>query len=588
VTHNDHDTTTTENKPAADHEAGATGLVLSLAADLAVTVAKLIALTVGVLAIIGVIAGAFLLAGNLLSEDYGPALLWGAPVAALLLFLVVSLRGGVYQHTMVRRYLRRRLPPLFAALTVMLCTAMVIVVISVMGGFLDLLGESARKLTGDVVITSYAQDGFPHYETYIREIEALPEITAAAPVIEAYGLVRFRGQTLTVQVQGVDPQQLNRVLDFQQTLYWNTDDYLAEFDRQIQSMGELSEQGQARVQEFRNRIQQNDPAAAGMTLTPPDDWQPPDTEPLPGLVMGVEVNPFSQRDPQGHYLFSDRSLEQEVTLTVVPITRSGALLDPAVRRMIVVNEFKSGLYDVDANRVYAPFQLVQQMLRMDPAQRIDPDTGEPTGDTIPGRASQILVKAAPGVTPEQAADAVRTTVANAQRDIGSAQPLYVLTWQQRHARVLTAVQNEKGMVTFLFVIISIVAVVMVAVTFYMTVLSNIRDIGVIRAVGASRLGILNIFLGYGLAIGAVGAALGFALGASTVIYLNEIQDLIYALSGWRMWDPQTYFFDRIPNQINPAETLAIVLGAVLSSVIGAALPAIMAARLDPVEALRHE
>ncbi|MEQ9455449.1 MAG: FtsX-like permease family protein [Phycisphaeraceae bacterium] len=571
-----------------DKDSGVAGLVLGLTADLAVTVAKLIALTVGVLALIGVIAGVFLLAGNLLSEDYGGLVLWGAPVAALLLFLVVSLRGGVYQHTMVRRYLRRRLPPLFAALTVMLCTAMVIIVISVMGGFIDLLSESIRKLSGDVIVTSYAQEGFPYYDEYIQRIEALPEVRAAAPSIGAYGLVRFRGQTLTVQVQGIDPSRLNRVLDFEQTLYWKTEDYLREFDAYVDSFPELSDQGREVARRQREQLEESDPVQAGMTMTPPATWQLPETDPLPGLVMGVEVNPFSQRDPTGQYVFKDRSLEQEVTLTVVPITRSGALLDPAVRRMVVVNEFKSGHHEVDANRVYAPFELVQQMLRMDAANRVDPETGEPTGDTIPARTSEILIKAADGVSPEAAADAVRLAIAEAQTDLGSAHSLYVLTWQQRYARILTAVQNEKGMVTFLFVIISIVAVVMVAVTFYMTVLSNIRDIGVIRAVGASRLGILNIFLGYGLAIGTVGAALGFALGASIVINLNEIQDVIYALSGWRMWDPQTYFFDSIPNKINPAETLAIVLGAVLSSVVGAALPAIMAARLDPVEALRHE
>ncbi|WP_428388723.1 FtsX-like permease family protein [Mucisphaera sp.] len=566
-----------------DGSSGLGGLVRALVTDVVVTVGKLMLLTVGVLILIGLIAGVFLL-----GAQQGAWLLWGGPVAALGLFLLLSLRGGVYQHVMVRRYLRRRLPPLFAALTVMLCTAMVIVVISVMGGFLDLLGESARRLTGDVVITNYGQNGFPHYDAMIERIEALPEVAAGAPMIEAYGLVRFRGQTLTVQVQGVDPERLDRVLGFRATLYWGTEDYLEAFDRYVESFGELSAEGRALVERQREDLEAFDVAGYGMAMDPPAAWQPEDGAELRGLVMGIEVNPFSQRDPEGAYVFEDRSLEREVTLTVVPITRSGALLDPAVRRMVVVNEFKSGLYDVDANRVYAPFELVQAMLRMDEAERVDPETGEPTGEVIASRASQVLIRSAEGYSPDETSEAVRAEVAAFQREMEMATPLYVMTWEQVHRRVLTAVQNEKGMVTFLFVIISIVAVVMVAVTFYMTVLSNIRDIGVIRAVGGSRAGILSIFLGYGLAIGAVGSLLGLALGGSTVIYLNELQDVIYRLSGWRMWDPQTYFFDRIPNQVNPMEALAIVLGAVLSSVIGAALPAIMAARLDPVEALRHE
>lgn len=576
-----------------DRGGGLMGLVLSLVADVLVTVLKLIVLTAGVLVAIGGIAGLFLGAATMLDEQWRPVVLWGVPVGLLVVYLLLSLRGGVYQHLMMRRYLRRRLPPLFAALTVMLCTAMVIVVISVMGGFLDLLSESVQKLTGDVVIDGRNQEGFAHYEAIIKGIEALPEVEAAAPVIESYGLVKYRGQTLTVQVQGVDPEQLDKVVGFARTMYWSTDDFLDSFDRQVGELreargGSFSEELEALTARRRASVAELDLEGASLRLDPPDRWQPDEETNLRGMVMGVEVNPFSRRDVQGHYEFEMSSLREEVTLTVVPITRSGALKDQAVRRMIVVNEYKSGLYEVDANRVYVPFDQLQEMLDMDAYERFDPETGEPTGEMAPGRASQILVKAAEGYDDAAVRQAVFNEVREIQSELGDATPLYVLTWYQQYARVLNAVENEKGMVTFLFVIISIVAVVMVAVTFYMTVLSNIRDIGVIRAVGGSRMGVMNIFLGYGLAIGLVGGGMGLLLGGSVVINLNEIQDVIYWLSGWRMWNPQTYFFDRIPNQVNPMEALAIVLGAVLSSVAGAALPAIMASRLDPVEALRHE
>jgi lipoprotein-releasing system permease protein len=106
------------------------------------------------------------------------------------------------------------------------------------------------------------------------------------------------------------------------------------------------------------------------------------------------------------------------------------------------------------------------------------------------------------------------------------EPVIVMTWEEVHGQLIGAVQNEKGLITFLFAIISVVAVVMVATTFYMTVLEKTRDIGTLRAMGASRLGIALLFLGYGLAIGLVGAGAGVGLATAVVLGLNEIQHFL--------------------------------------------------------------
>src|ERR1041385_5852877 len=77
--------------------------------------------------------------------------------------LALGAWGGHYRHLLTQRYLRRKLIPLFAAVAGGLCTAMVVIVLSVMGGFLDMLRGAGKSLTGDVSI-HFGVSGFPHYE----------------------------------------------------------------------------------------------------------------------------------------------------------------------------------------------------------------------------------------------------------------------------------------------------------------------------------------------------------------------------------------------------------------------------------------
>ena len=487
----------------------------------------------------------------------------------------------MYKLLLILKYLRRKLAPLFAAVAVMLCTAMVIIVMSVMGGFLDEFRRSAKNLTGDVIVEGPLQ-GFAGYAELLERIEGLPEVERGTPVIETFGLINFGDHAKPVRIQGVDMADLEAIVGYKHTLMWTPDELLAEVREYLPPDNQRYKQLEAIL----TREHPADPAELGEDAA---------AGALPEMLIGIEVNPYQFRDENGDYTLDRTWARARAVLTVVPLTEGGAVGTQREQRQefTVVNEFKSGLFDIDSQYVFVPFGTLQRMLAMEERRvlvGVDPETGlGGTEETKPGRANRLVLKTAPGVDVNDARTAVQNTIAGfyAERDL-LVPPPRALTWEDVHGQILNAVQNEKGLVTFLFGVIGIVAVVMVATTFYMIVLEKTRDIGVLRAIGASRLGIMQMFLGYGLAIGIVGSLLGLVIAVAVVTNLNEIQEIIAQTTGWRMWNPQTYFFDRIPDRVNYVEAWWAVFGAIISSVIGATLPALLAGRLKPVEALRYE
>ncbi len=516
----------------------------------------------------------------------------------------------MYKLLLMLRYLRRKLAPLFAMLAVTLCTAMVIIVISVMGGFLELMRDAARKLTGDVIVAGDIR-GFSHYQELIARIESMEQVAAATPVVRGYGLINLLGKVYTVEAVGVEPHGMEAVIGFRQALYWDSQTVRSRAEEELKALGLdpgamepdriIPESGLKLLYDLWRDLGAFELKDLGMSMSAPPAWGNGSGD-LPGIVPGIHVSPTSDRNEQGHYDPMNSIITglyrpgRETTLTILPVDEAGMPTNPATRRLTVVNEFKSGLYEVDSRQVFLAFDVLQAMLRMEPVPEVDFDTGDPTGRMLPGRAHEIMVRGREGVPLEALRDAVLAARQACLAEFPAVSATSVYTWEQKHATLLNAVQNEKGLITFLFAFISMVAVVMIATTFYMIVLEKTRDIGVLRAIGASRMGIGNIFISYGLLLGTIGAFSGLALGVAIVYNLNEIQEGLYQLTlwwtngrwGWRMWDPRTYYFDSIPESVDFTECSFIVAGAILSSVLGAMIPAFLAGRLNPVEALRYE
>ncbi len=549
----------------------------------------------------------------------------------------------MYKLFLTLRYLRKRRIAYFAIAAVMLCTAMVLIVMSVMGGFLDQLKSKARGLLGDIIIDNRSYSGFPLYEEFIADISAWPEVVKATPVLYSYGLLRFYDspQTNTVRVVGLRLEDAYHVNAFKSSLYYERfypgTTTLAEqqqpllgFDLRSPPIDWRDERGEVMGQgprpalppPYQEALEQSWAAGVRDTESPETEYTttmqaanlPPIAgiygvvpgvgepalmgEEQPGLIIGRDI--LAKRLPDGRY----QRLWQYprgclVSLTLLPASEAGTLDTPVKPLLRYADDSRTGIYEIDSQHVYCDFDLLQKLLHMDTAERVDPETGTVIG-TAPARCSQIQIKIREGANPRELARRLERHYHGLASDprfqdqlsLNDIQLIHFIegmTWEQSQAHIIAPVEKERQLVTILFGIISLVAAVLVLCILYMIVLQKTRDIGIIKAIGGSSAGVALIFITYGAACGVVGSAVGSLLGYYFVIYINDIQDWLTSLNpAWQVWDRSVYSFDAIPNTVRTGDIVAVVVAAILTSTLGSLAAAWRAGRMEPVEALRYE
>ena len=164
----------------------------------------------------------------------------------------------------------------------------------------------------------------------------------------------------------------------------------------------------------------------------------------------------------------------------------------------------------------------------------------------------------------------------------------IQTWRDMQGPLLAAVRLETTILNILLFLIIAVAGFGILATFFMIVVEKTRDIGILKALGASSGGVMSVFLSYGLALGIVGSGVGVGLGLLFVHYINEIEDFITWITGQKVFDETIYYFPKIPTDVSPLMVVCVALGAMAIAVLASVLPARRAAGLQPVQALRYE
>ena len=226
---------------------------------------------------------------------------------------------------------------------------------------------------------------------------------------------------------------------------------------------------------------------------------------------------------------------------------------PHIERFEVTGVFETGMYEYDNSYVFMSLPSAQNLAQL--------------GNAVTGLEVRTQTRAEAPVV----ARAIEDTLGF---------PYRTEDWQAQNSSLFHALKLEKFGMTFILLLIVLVAAFNIVSTLTMVVTDKTREIGILRAMGMPARSIRRIFFAQGVVIGIVGTFAGLLLGLLASVVIDRYK--LIAL------DPSVYFIDHLPVATQSLDVALIVLASLLIAALATLYPARQAAKLFPVEAIRHE
>lgn len=242
---------------------------------------------------------------------------------------------------------------------------------------------------------------------------------------------------------------------------------------------------------------------------------------------------------------------------ITVISPQGAMtavgLVPKMRRFLVAGYVEIGMYEYDVSLAYTTLAAAQEFAGL--------------GDRVTG----VEVKLA------NPFDAKDVGMAIAGRLNGA---YWIRDWMDMNRNLFAALQLEKLALFVIVTIIVLVAAFAIIGHLVLLVAEKRKEIGILKAMGASAGSIGAVFLVAGMLIGLVGTVAGSAFGLLLIWVQNTYK--IIRLAG------DVYQISYLPMKLTGSDFTMIVGATLIISFLATISPARRAARMDPVDVLRYE
>jgi lipoprotein-releasing system permease protein len=460
----------------------------------------------------------------------------------------------VYRAFLSWRFLRRRRTNLIGVFGIFLAVGALILILSIMTGFLEESRRTARGSLSDLIVSvpPLSGSGVPRGpERLLAAVRADSRVSGAAAHLtwmciltrdDELSLLTLtdsqRSQYAGVKLTGIDPE---------------SEDVAAEFTPSLLDP------------DIAPGMRVMDPK---QPFAPPPEYDATVGRPRPSAIVG-------ERMAKAHSLRRGAFI---TLMTAVPDRRSDTGWRASKREFVVAGVFRTHENEIDLQRIYVERLQAARFL-----------AGVNEDDPLPKDAiecTELLVR-----LHDYERDA-RATVADLEGSLKREGLLHrygsILTWEEFRGPLLGAIENERVLMGIMLSLILVVAGFTIFAILSMMVTEKRRDIGILTALGATPDGVLSLFLLIGFWDALIGALSGAVVGTWLAIEIDPLEKWLSDTFGVQIFDRTVYIFDRIPSVVTPVAVAAIVLGAFVCTLIFAAVPAWRAASLDPVEALRNE